>query len=83
MRPNINSVEVHPQLSNNGDPVDGALVGAGLHWLACCSCQGQVLHASLFSTIQNSQSSEANSQDTNPIKLKEKRGQPPSSNDTH
>jgi hypothetical protein len=27
MKPNINSVEVHPQLSNNGHPVDGALVG--------------------------------------------------------
>jgi len=29
MKPNINSVEVHPQLSNNGHPVDGVLVGAG------------------------------------------------------
>ncbi len=29
MKPNINSVEVHPQLSNNSHPVDGALVGAG------------------------------------------------------
>jgi hypothetical protein len=28
VKPNINSVEVHPQLSNNGHPVDGALVGA-------------------------------------------------------
>jgi hypothetical protein len=27
---NINSVEVHPQLRH---PVDGALVGAGSHWL--------------------------------------------------
>ncbi len=27
MKPNINSVEVHPQLSNNGHPVDDALVG--------------------------------------------------------
>jgi hypothetical protein len=27
VKPNINSVEVHPQLSNNGGhPVDGALV---------------------------------------------------------
>jgi len=26
VKPNINSVEVHPQLSNNGNPVDGALV---------------------------------------------------------
>jgi hypothetical protein len=31
---NINSVEVHPQLSNNGHPVDDALVGAaGSLWL--------------------------------------------------
>jgi hypothetical protein len=29
MKPNINSVEVHPQLSNNHHPVDGVLVGAG------------------------------------------------------
>jgi hypothetical protein len=28
VKPNINSVELHPQLSNNGHPVDGALVGA-------------------------------------------------------
>jgi hypothetical protein len=27
--PYTNSVEVHPQLSNNRHPVDGALVGAG------------------------------------------------------
>ncbi len=29
MKPNINSAEVHPQLSNKKHPVDGALVGAG------------------------------------------------------
>jgi hypothetical protein len=29
LKPNINSVEVHPQLSNKGHPVDGVLVGAG------------------------------------------------------
>jgi hypothetical protein len=28
MKSNINSVEVHPQLSNNPHPVDGVLVGA-------------------------------------------------------
>jgi hypothetical protein len=28
VKANINSVEVHPQLSNNQHPVDGALVGA-------------------------------------------------------
>jgi hypothetical protein len=32
VKPNINSVEVHPQLSTNGHPVDGALVGAGSLW---------------------------------------------------
>jgi hypothetical protein len=32
MRPGSNSVEDHPQLSHNGHPVDGALVGAGLLW---------------------------------------------------
>jgi len=32
MKLNINSVEVHPQLSNNGHPVDGVLVGAGSLW---------------------------------------------------
>jgi hypothetical protein len=29
MKSTINSVEVHPQLSNNRHPVDGVLVGAG------------------------------------------------------
>jgi hypothetical protein len=32
VKPNINSVEVHPQLSNNRHPVDGVLVGAGSLW---------------------------------------------------
>jgi hypothetical protein len=32
VKPNINSDEVHPQLSNNRHPVDGALVGAGSLW---------------------------------------------------
>jgi hypothetical protein len=27
-----NSVEVHPQLSHNPHPLDGALVGAGSQW---------------------------------------------------
>jgi hypothetical protein len=27
MKPDINSVKVHPQLSHNGHPVDGLLVG--------------------------------------------------------
>ncbi len=29
MKPKINSVEVHTQLSHKGHPVDGVLVGAG------------------------------------------------------
>jgi hypothetical protein len=32
VKPNYNSVEVHPQLSNNRHPVDGALVIAGSVW---------------------------------------------------
>jgi len=32
VKPNINSVEVHPQLSDNGHPLDDALVGAGTLW---------------------------------------------------
>jgi hypothetical protein len=32
MRPGSNSVEDHPQVSHNGHPVDGVLVGAGLLW---------------------------------------------------
>jgi hypothetical protein len=32
MKPNMNSVELHPQLSNDGHPVDGAPVGAGSLW---------------------------------------------------
>jgi hypothetical protein len=33
VKPNINSVEVHPQPSNNRHPLDGVLVGAGSLWL--------------------------------------------------
>jgi len=32
MKPNIISVKVHPQLSNNRHPVDGELVRGGLLW---------------------------------------------------
>jgi hypothetical protein len=28
----LNSIEVHPQLSNNGHPVDGVLVGGDSPW---------------------------------------------------
>jgi hypothetical protein len=30
MKPNINSAEIHPQLSNKGHPMDGVLV-ANIH----------------------------------------------------
>jgi hypothetical protein len=32
VKPYTNSGEVHPQLSNNRHPVDGALVSAGSLW---------------------------------------------------
>ncbi len=32
VKPHINLVEVHPQLSNNKHPMDGVLVGAGSLW---------------------------------------------------
>jgi hypothetical protein len=32
VKPNINSVELHPQPSNNGHPVGGVLVSAGSLW---------------------------------------------------
>ncbi len=38
VKSNVNSVEVHPQLSNNGPPVDGALGGSG--FTASWRCQG-------------------------------------------
>jgi hypothetical protein len=44
VKPNMNSVEVHPQLSNNRLPGDGALVGAGSLWpfqTACDECLSQ------------------------------------------
>jgi hypothetical protein len=32
VEPNINSVEIHPQVNNMNNPVDAALVGAGSLW---------------------------------------------------
>jgi hypothetical protein len=32
VKPNINSVDVHPQVSKNKHPVDGAQVGTGSLW---------------------------------------------------
>jgi len=42
VKPNVNSVEVHPQLSNDGHPVDGALVGAGSLWPLSTPATAQV-----------------------------------------
>jgi hypothetical protein len=36
MRPGSNSVEIHPQLTHKGHPVDGALVGSGSLWPPKC-----------------------------------------------
>jgi hypothetical protein len=42
VEPNSNPIEVHPQLSNNGHPVDGVLVGPGSLWASngwwACGC---------------------------------------------
>ncbi len=32
VKPNINSVDVHPQLINKGHSVDGVMVGVGSLW---------------------------------------------------
>jgi hypothetical protein len=32
VKPDVISVKIHPQLSRNGHPMDGALVGAGSLW---------------------------------------------------
>jgi hypothetical protein len=33
VKPNINLIDAHPSLNNNGHPMDGALVGVGSLWL--------------------------------------------------
>ncbi len=43
MKPDLNSVEVHLQLSHNGHPVDGVLVGAGSLWPICVVLSGDQL----------------------------------------
>jgi hypothetical protein len=43
MKPNINSVELHPQLSNDGHPVDD--VGAGSLWPLLQAVQNGLLLA--------------------------------------
>jgi hypothetical protein len=40
VKPNINAVQIHPQVSNNGHPVNGVLVGAGSLWASIPSWFG-------------------------------------------
>jgi hypothetical protein len=47
VKPNINSVEVHPQLSNNRHPVDGELVGCWFTVALAYSKAINVLHNGL------------------------------------
>jgi len=42
VKSDINSVDVHPQWSDDSHPVDGALVGAGSLGPQAESCKGQV-----------------------------------------
>jgi hypothetical protein len=48
VKPDINSVYIHPQLSNNGYPMDGVLVGAGSPWSSrghyVGKCMGQACY---------------------------------------
>ncbi len=48
MKPNINSVEVHPQLTYNGHPVDGALVGASSLW----PCKLKAFSGQVFTSVE-------------------------------
>jgi len=43
MKPDVNSVEVHLQLSHNGHPVDGMLVGGSSLWHICVVSTGDQL----------------------------------------
>jgi hypothetical protein len=38
MKPNINSIDIHTQLSNNMHLMDGTLVGVGSLWACVCTC---------------------------------------------
>jgi hypothetical protein len=49
VKPSINSVEVHPQLSNNRHPVDGALVGAGSPWPKEWTIQTRIFQKAMLS----------------------------------
>jgi hypothetical protein len=47
VKPNINSVEVHPQLSNDGHPVDGKVKpkAAGFTGIRACCIRHSVVQA--------------------------------------
>ncbi len=53
MQPNINSVEVHPQLSNNGHPVDGVPVGASSLWEMVYGCGWGINFATILDAVGN------------------------------
>jgi len=53
VQPNINSVEVHPQLSNNGHPVDGVPVGAGSLWEMVYGCGWGIKFATILDAVDN------------------------------
>ncbi len=59
VKPNINSVEVHPQLSNNGYSGDGALVSAGSlvagknHSISKDMCQLENINWKIYNNIFN------------------------------
>jgi hypothetical protein len=53
VQPNINSVEVHPQLSNNGHPVDGVPVGASSLWEMVYGCGWGINFATILDAVGN------------------------------
>jgi hypothetical protein len=47
VKPNINSIEIHSSMSNNGHPIDGALVGVSSLWpyfMGCYRSSNNALH---------------------------------------
>ncbi len=49
VEPNINSVEIHPQLSNDEHPVDDILAGAGSLWpILVCRFVKNILKKEFF-----------------------------------
>jgi hypothetical protein len=51
VKPNINSVEIHPQVSNNGHLVDGAPVGAGSLWEMVYGCVWRIQFATILGAV--------------------------------